>query len=236
LPAELQRREERLRRIREAKRALEERARAEAAAEGKNEEEQKAVKPDPKMQYNFSDPESRILKGPDGFLQGYNAQLAVEPVLQLIVGQAVTQEANDKRQLLPMLRQVKEQSGQKPTVALADNGYCSEQNLKGAAQMQVDAYVAAGKQKHNQRVPPCPRGPIPKTATLLERMRRKLQTIVGRKIYARRKAIVEPVFGQIKHRQGFRQFLLRGIDKVRGEWTLVCMTHNILKLHRACCT
>ena len=188
------------------------------------------------MQYNFTDPESRILKGPDGFLQGYNAQIAVEPVLQLIVGQGVTQEANDKRQLLPMLRQVKEQSGQKPTAVLADNGYFSEENLKGAARMQVDAYVAAGKQKHHQIVPPCPRGPIPKTATLLERMRRKLQTILGRKIYARRKAIVEPVFGQIKHRQGFRQFLLRGAHKVRGEWALVCMTHNLLKLHRACCT
>src|SRR5271157_3387777 len=131
LPAELQRREERLRRIREAKRALEERARAEAAAAGKGKEEAEKVKPDPKMQYNFSDPESRILKGPDGFLQGYNAQLAVEPALQLIVGQGVTQEANDKRQLLPMLSQVKEQSGQKPTVALADNGYCSEENLQG---------------------------------------------------------------------------------------------------------
>src|SRR5208283_2665791 len=107
------------------------------------------AKPDPKMQYNFSDPESRILKGPDGFLQGYNAQLAVEPVLQLIVGQGVTQEANDKRQLLPMLRQVKEQSGQKPTVALADNPYFSEKNLKGPAKMRVDVYVATGKQKHN---------------------------------------------------------------------------------------
>ena len=178
LPAELQRREERLRRIREAKRALEERARAEAEAEGKGKEEAEKVKPDPKMQYNFSDPESRILKGPDGFLQGYNAQIAVEPVLQLIVGQGVTQEANDKRQLLPMLRQVKEQSGQKPTAALADNGYCSEENLQGAAKMQVDAYVATGKQKHNQIVSPCPRGPIPKTATILERMRRKLQTIL----------------------------------------------------------
>lgn len=236
LPAELQRREERLRRIREAKRALEERARAEAEAEGKDQEEQGKAKPAPKAQYNFTDPESRILKGPDGFLQGYNAQIAVEPVLQLIVGQGVTQEANDKRQLLPMLRKVKEQSGQKPGVVLADNGYLSEENLKGAARMQVDAYVAAGKQKHSQIVSPCPRGPIPKSATSLERMRRKLQTISGRKIYARRKAIVEPVFGQIKSRQGFRQFLLRGVDKVRGEWALVCMTHNILKLHRACCT
>jgi hypothetical protein len=198
-----------------AKRALEERARAEAAAEGKGKEEQEKVKPDPKMQYNFSDPGSRILKGPDGFLQGYNAQIAVEPVWQLIVGQGVTQEANDKRQLLPMLRKVQEQSGQTPTAVLADNGYFSEENLQGAAKMQVDAYLAAGKQKHNQVVPPCPRGPIPKTATILERMRRKLQTILGRKIYARRKVIVEPVFGQIKHRQGFRQFLLRGANKVR---------------------
>jgi transposase len=236
LPAELQRREQRLRRILEAKRALEERARAEAGAEGKDKEEQEKVKPAPKTQYNFTDPESRILKGPDGFLQGYNAQIAVEPVLQLIVGQGVTQEANDKRQLLPMLRQVKEQSGHEPSTVLADNGYLSEENLKGAARMQVDAYVAVGKQKHNQNVPPCPRGPIPKTATLLERMQRKLRTIIGRKIYARRKAIVEPVFGQIKHRQGFRQFLLRGANQVRGEWALVCMTHNILKLHRACRT
>ena len=96
--------------------------------------------------------------------------------------------------------------------------------------------MAAGKQKHRQIVSPCPRGPIPQSATSLERMRRKLQTIIGRKIYARRKVIVEPVFGQIKHRQGFRQFLLRGVNKVRGEWALVCMTHNILKLHPACCT
>lgn len=236
LPAELGRREERLRRIREAKRALEERARAEAEAEGKDEEEQEKVKPEATAQYNFSDPESRIMKGPDTFVQGYNAQIAVEPVLQLIVGQGVTQEANDKRQLLPMLEKVKRQSGQKPSAVLADNGYFSEENLRGAAKMRVEAYVAVNKQKHNQMVPPCPRGPIPKRATLLERMQRKLQTVAGQAIYARRKVIVEPVFGQIKQRQGFRQFLLRGIQKVQGEWALVCMTHNLLKLHRACCT
>jgi transposase len=236
LPAELGRREERLRRIREAKRALEERARVEAEAEGKNQEEQAKVKPDAPTQYNFTDPESRIMKGPDGFLQGYNAQIAVEPTLQLIVGQTVTQQANDKQQLLPMMQRVQEQSGQKPMVVLADNGYFSEANLRGAAKKRVEVYVAVGKQKHSQAVPPCPRGPLRKSATLLERMRRKLQTKAGRAIYARRKAIVEPVFGQIKQRQGFRQFLLRGIQKVRGEWTLVCMTHNILKVHRACCT
>jgi transposase len=236
LPAELGRREERLRRIREAKRALEERARAEAEAEGKDEEEPKKVKPKATAQFNFSDPESRIMKGPDTFVQGYNAQIAVEPMLQLIVGQWVTQEANDKKQLLPMLEKVKQQSGQKPSAVLADNGYFSEENLRGAAKVRVEAYVAVDKQKHNQMVSPCPRGPIPKRATLLERMQRKLQTVSGQAIYARRKVIVEPVFGQIKQRQGFRQFLLRGIQKVQGEWALICMTHNLLKLHRVCCT
>jgi transposase len=236
LPAELARREERLRRIREAKRALEERARAEAQAEGKNEEEQKKTKPEAKTQYSFTDPESRIMKGPDGFVQGYNAQIAVEPALQLIVGQAVTQQANDKKQLLPMIAKVKEQSGQQPRAVLADSGYVSEENLRDVAKLAVAAHVAVGRQKHHQAPPASPHGRIPQTASLLERMRRKLQTVAGRALYARRKAIVEPVFGQIKQRQGFRQFLLRGIRKVRGEWALVCMTHNILKVHRVCCT
>lgn len=236
LPAELARREERLRRIREAKRALEERARTEAEAEGKSEEEQKQVKPEAKAQYSFTDPESRIMKGPDGFVQGYNAQIAVEPTLQLIVGQAVTQQANDKKQLLPMIETVKEQAGQKPSAVLADSGYGSEESLREVAKLGVEAHVAVSRQKHQQVAPPCPRGRIPKSASLLERMRRKLQTVAGRAIYARRKVIVEPVFGQIKQRQGFRQFLLRGIRKVQGEWALVCMTHNLLKVHRVCCT
>lgn len=216
LPAELGRREERLRRIREAKQALEERARAEAEAEGKDEEEPEKVKPKATAQFNFSDPESRIMKGPDTFVQGYNVQIAVEPMLQLIVGQGVTQEANDKKQLLPMLEKVKQQSGQKPSAVLADNGYFSEENLRGAAKMRVEAYMAVNKQKHNQMVSPCPRGPIPKRATLLERMQRKLQTVAGQAIYARRKVIVEPVFGQIKQRQGFRQFLLRGFRRCKA--------------------
>src|SRR5664279_1192273 len=232
LPAELQRREERLRRIREAKRALQERARAEAEAEGKGKEEQGKVKPAPKAQYNFTDPESRILKGQDGFLQGYNAQIAVEPVLQLIVGQAVTQAANDKKQLLPMLAAVEQQAGQKPSQVLADSGYTSEASLQGMERANVDAYLAVARDKRDQRPGPCPRGPLPKGATRTDRMRRKLQTQVGRAIYAARKAIVEPVFGQIKQARGFRQFLLRGLDKVQGEWALVCMAHNILKLYR----
>ena len=236
LPAELQRREDRLRRIREAKRALEERAREEAKAEGKSEEEQKEAKPAPKSQYSFTDPESRIMKGPDGFVQGYNAQIAVEPWLQLIVGQAVTQQSNDMRQLVPMIHTVEEQSGQKPAAVLADSGYCSEENLREITRLGVEGYIAVGQHKHNPPLPPAPRGRIPKTAALRERMQRRLRTLAGRRIYAERKVIVEPVYGQIKQARGFRQFLLRGIEKVRGEWALVCTGHNLLKLHRACTT
>lgn len=232
LPVELGRRQERLKRIAEAKRELEERARAEA--EEKKEPQAKQSKPKPKAQHNFTDPESRIMKGADGFVQAYNAQIAVEPALQLIVGQAVTQQANDKKQLLSMIDKVKQQSGQKVKEALADSGYCSEENLRAAKMKRVDLFVAAGKQKHNEPAPPCLRGPISKAATLVDRMKRKLRTQAGRAVYARRKTIVEPVFGQIKHAQGFRQFMLRGYEKVQGEWALVCTTHNLLKLYRAC--
>ena len=232
LPAELGRREQRLRRIAEAKRELEERARAEAAE--KQASEAKEAKPEPKAQHNFTDPESRIMKEPDGFVQAYNVQIAVEPVLQLIVGQAVTQQANDKKQLLPMIEKVQQQSGQRVSEVLADSGYCSEENL-GAAQKKVDLYVATDKQKHHHLPPPCPRGPIPKSATSVERMKRKLMTKAGRAIYALRKTTVEPVFGQIKEGRGFRRFLLRGYEKVQSEWALVCATHNLLKLYRVCC-
>ena len=229
LPAELQRREERLQRIRQAKRALEKRIREEAAAKG---DDPASSKPEAKAQYNFTDPESRILKGADGFVQGYNAQIAVESETQLIVGQTITQAANDKQQLLPMIDHVEQQAGQRPEEVVADNGYASEENLEAAEAAQIEVYVAVGRDKHNQRQSRCPRGPLPKTATRMDRMRRKLKTKVGRAIYATRKTIVEPVFGQIKQAQGFRQFLLRGLKKVQGEWALVCMAHNVLKVHR----
>ncbi len=239
-------REERLRRIAEARKELEERARAEVAAKQEDKDNDNnnkpgtgsgcrrgsPVQPKPKAQHNFTDPESRIMKGPDGFVQAYNAQIAVEPVLQLIVGQALTQQTNDKKQLLPMIEAVQQQAGQKVRQVLADSGYCSEANLRQAAKKKIDLYVATEKTKHHQSAQPAPSGPIPKSATLVERMKRKLKTNIGRAIYARRKTIVEPVFGQIKQAQGFRQFLLRGVEKVRGEWALVCTTHNLLKLHR----
>jgi transposase len=236
LPAELERRETRIRKIREAKRAVEQRAQAKAEAEGSD---PKQAKPKDKDQYNFTDPESRIMKGADGFVQAYNAQAAVEPDLQLIVGQAVTQAANDKEQLLPMVAVIEEQSGQRPEEILADSGYCSEKNLEALdseknTERRIDGYIATERQQHDEYKQPCGKGPLPKGATRTDRMRRKLKTKVGKAVYAARKAIVEPVFGQIKQARGFRQFLLRGIAKVRGEWALVCLTHNILKLHRLC--
>jgi transposase len=231
LPAELQRRESRLQRIREAKRVLEARAKDEAAAKGQPVE---SAKPDSKAQYNFTDPESRIMKGPDGFVQAYNVQVAVDEVLQLIVGQAVTQETNDKHQLMPMITTIEQQSGDTPPELLADAGYCSDENLAAIAETTIDAYISTRKQTHGERPGPCPRGPLPKTATRVDRMSRKLHTKAGAAVYAARKAIVEPVIGQIKHARGFRQFLLRGFEKVQGEWALVCTTHNILKLYGLC--
>jgi len=203
---------------------------AEAAAAGQPAE---SAKPDPKAQYNLTDPESRIMKGPDGFIQAYNVQVAVNE-LQLIVAQAVTQATNDKHQLLPMITTIAQQAGDTPTQVLADAGYCSDENLAAIATTGIDAYISTRKQKHGERPGSCPRGPLPKTATRVERMTRKLLTKAGAAVYARRKTMVEPVLGQIKQARGFRQFLLRGVAKVQGEWALVCTTHNILKLYRLC--
>ncbi|HEY6301703.1 MAG TPA: IS1182 family transposase [Terriglobales bacterium] len=236
LTGELARRETRLNKIREAKRALEARAREKAAAEG---DDAGQAKPKDKEQYNFTDPESRIMKGADGFVQAYNAQAVVEPGLQLIVGQAVTAAANDKEQLIAMVEVTGQQSGQRPDEVLADSGYCSEKNLEALESAEnpehrVEGYIATERQKHDEYQEPCPRGPLPANATRVDLMKRKLKTKAGKAVYAARKTIVEPVFGQIKQGRGFRQFLLRGIAKVRGEWSLVCLTHNVLKLYRLC--
>jgi len=238
LPEELRRRESRLVKLQHAKKVLEQRAREKAAADGKSAEQARKAKPADKDQYNFTDPESRIMKGADGFVQGYNAQAAVEPELGLIVGQSVTEAANDKEQLQPMVDAIEQQSGQRPSAILADSGYCSEENLEylesaGQPERKMEGYIATGKQQHGEHRWPCPRGPLPKGATRVDRMKRKLRTQIGKAIYAARKYVVEPVFGQIKQARGFRQFLLRGKVKVKGEWALVCLTHNILRLWAA---
>jgi hypothetical protein len=206
---------------------------ARGQAKRKGEPEEKA-KPKPEMQYNFTDPESRIMPGGDGFVQGYNAQIAVEPDFPLIVGQGVTQDSNDKQQMKPMVEAIGEQAGQKPEEVLTDSEYCSEANLKYLERKNIEGFIATDRESDRSRQQAGPRGPLPKEATRVDRMRRKLQTKAGAAIYSRRKTVTEPVFGQIKQARGFRQFLLRGLRKVQGEWAMICLTHNILKLHRLC--
>lgn len=224
LPAELAFREGRLKKIREAKEALEREAREAGAAEPKD-----------KAQKNFTDPESRIMPSSSekgSFLQGYNCQAAVDDKHQVVVACDTTQQTNDSQQAKPMLEQVKKNTGKAPDKVSMDAGYASEDNIVDVEALGMEAFIATSRKKHGDVVPAAPRGRIPEKLSVLDRMRRKLLTKKGRAIYAKRKEIVEPVFGQTKRCRGFRQFLLRGLKKVKGEWSLICTTHNLLKLWR----
>jgi transposase len=224
--------------------------RAEEAETGKKASGREPVMPDPgqavpdaKAQRNFSDPESRIM--PDGahkgsFVQGYNAQIVVDGEAQVIVAAEVTQETNDRHQLALMLEQAEQNAGAKPEAASADHGYWDPKQVQDPRVEGIDLYVATGKHKHGQSPEPAPAAPPPtphpataEEASLLEQMKQKLKTEVGRNLYRMRKAIVEPVFGQIKEWRGFRRFSFRGLQKVRAEWKLICLTHNLLKLYRS---
>jgi len=227
LPEEFARRETRLKKIQEARAGLEAEAREKAAAEGKDPE---AARPTDKAQRNFTDPESRIQKTSDGFIQGYNAQIAVDEHRQIIVSQHVTPAAPDVQELEPTVASIQRVLRRKPKALLGDAGYWSEKNVEALKKKGIEPYIATGRQKHGERFLPAPRGRPPKGLSLRERMARTLRTMAGRKVYSRRKVIVEPVFGQIKHARGFRQFLRRGRAKVREEWALVCTAHNVLKL------
>lgn len=230
LPVELARRESRLRKIREAKVALEAEAREKARVEGKD---PRTARPAEKAQRNFTDPESKIQKTGDGFIQGYNAQVAVDEKSQIIVSQHVTLAAVDANQLEPAVRSIRRSLRRKPKAILADAGYWSEENVRELEKKRIEPFIATGRQKHGEPVLPAPRGRPPQGLTLRERMARKLRTVRGRRAYSRRKGIVEPVFGQIKQARSFRQFLRRGLAHVRQEWALVCTGHNLLKLHLA---
>ncbi len=170
-----------------------------------------------------------------GWDQCGNAQAAVDSKKQIIVACDVTSQSNDKQQFEPMLEQAQENVGEdkKIKVASADSGYYSESNVKFAEDKKIDTYIATKRTKHSDPVMKTPRGRPPKDLTVQEKMARKLRTRKGRKIYSKRKSIVEPVFGQIKRARGFVQFSLRCLEKMRGEWALVCLTHNLLKLFRA---
>jgi len=190
-------------------------------------------KPKPKAQRNFTDPDSRIMKkGKDGYMQGYNAQAVVDDACQIIIAADVTNQAPDAEHFVPMLKLAISNCGAAPQIGTFDAGYWSEANEKAAIKMGIDPYIATGRLRRGE-VAPAPAGRIPGDLDAKGRMRRKLNTKKGKAIYARRKAIVEPVFGQVKEPRGLRQFLLRGLKKVRGEFSLIAMTHNILKLWRS---
>ena len=233
LPEELAFREGRLEKIREAMAALEAEAQAraeQAAADGK---EHPGV-PDDKAQRNFTDPESRIMPGPGGrdFLQAYNCQAVVDHEHQVIVAARATNLTSDKQQAAVMIAEAIANAGAVPKEVSADAGYYSAQAIDDLHALGVDPFVAPEQTRHGRKPPPAPRGRIPKHLSVRDRMRRKLQTRRGRQRYALRMETVEPVFGQIKQSRGFRQFLLRGLDKVQAEWSLICTGHNLLKLFK----
>lgn len=185
--------------------------------------------PDPKAQRNFTDPDSRIMKRGNEFLQGYNCQAVVDEHSQVIVAQALTNQPPDPEHLIPMMLLLAMENGVLPDKLTADNGYYTDANAAWCAEWGVDAYISTGRTPHGMTAPlPGRRETLGKTA-----MREKLSTETGRKTYSRRKVIVEPVFGQIKEARGLRRFHLRGLNKVRGEWSLICTTHNLLKLYRS---
>jgi transposase len=246
LPEELARRQSRLAKIQQAKAQLEERVRAEAAAEAaRREAEGKGppkvapadAVPEPKAQINFTDPESRIMKVSNkGWDQCGNAQ-AVANEHQIILAADVTDQANDKLQAVPMVDQARESveaAGVKQAIgaALMDSGYYSETNTAELETRGIDPYVATERLKHHEKVASAPRGRIPKDLPAKPRMARKLRTKKGLELYAKRKGMIEPIFGQIKQVLGFRQFSLRGLASMRGEWRLMCVVHNLLKLWR----
>lgn len=252
LPPELARRETRLVKIRDAKQALEEHARqraeAEAEAKGRDRGEDDEVlaervaqagrqaAPKPKAQRNFTDPESRIMKTSDGsFHQCYNAQAVVDDQHQIIIAADVNDCAADVASLIPMTEQATTNTGSAPKQMLADAGYCSAGNLDSAAEFTdrhgSEFFIATGRASHDDPAPVAPRGPIPKNATRKQRMARTLKTKTGRAAYARRKVIVEPVFGQMATLQNAKQLLLRGLDGAQGEWLLLSACHNLRKLH-----
>jgi len=234
LPKELAFRESRLKKIREAKEALEEEAKREAEAAASANKKYTGV-PDDKAQRNFTDPESHIMPAPGGkhFEQAYNAQAAVDSAHQVIVAAEVTEQPSDKEQAVPMMKQVKENTGELPREMSADAGYFSSDAVTHLSTEGIDVYMPPDKMRHAYKMPAAPRGRIPKGLSVDRMRRRKLRTKKGRKRYGLRKELPEPVFGQIKQARGFRQFLLRGKQKVQGEWRFICTGHNVLKLFGA---
>ncbi len=230
----------RLAKIREAKADLEAEVKAKAAAEQAARENHDdkprrgreaappAAVPEPKAQRNFTDPESRILKTRDGYIQGYNAQAAVDAHAQIIVAQTLSNNGSDQAQFAPLLDSIKANLKRNPDEASADAGYCSAANLRTLSRRRIRGYIATGRQKHGSKSATTKRPATP--GSLLARMTTRLRRAGHRSRYRLRKQVVEPVFGQIKQARGFRQFLLRGLEKVKAEWAMICTAHNLRKL------
>ena len=245
LPRWVADKEKRLTKIRAAKAELEAEAKAAAQEERRRraEAEEKRIaegrkkngktpkppsaEPDGKAQRNFTDPESRLLLTKDGYIQGWNAQAAVDGTAQVIVAHGLTPSMSDHGQLVGLVDAVAANLGRRPNEVSADSGYLSEPNLAALDERGVVAYIATGRAKHPGEAKRKIGGP------LTQAMRDKLKWAGWRSRYRLRKQIVEPVFGQIKQARGFRQFLLRGLEKVRAEWALICTAHNLIKLARA---
>jgi transposase len=222
----------RLEKIREAKAALEAEARRDRqdgdGGSGTGGEGTAEVTVAPGAQRNFTDPESKIMKRGTEFLQGYNAQAAVDERCGVIVAQAVTNHAADVHELAPMVAAIEAGCEQLPRELSADAGYCSESNCRLVAARGIAGYIAPGRQRHGSAAPRPTRTAAPGSAVAAMALR--LRRAGHRSRYRLRKQIVEPVFGQIKAARGFRQFLLRGLAGVRLEWSLLCSAHNLLKL------
>ena len=241
--------EKRLAKIRAAKAELEAEAKAAAAEEMQRREEAEEQRkkegrkktgktpappkqePEGKAQRNFTDPESRILKTKDGYIQGYNAQAAVDATAQIIVAHTLDNNGSDQAQFAPLLDTIKANLKRNPDEVSADAGYCSAVNLRTLSRRRIKGYIATGRQKHGASSATAKRPAKP--GSLLARMTAKLRRAGHRSRYRLRKQVVEPVFGKIKEARGFRQFLLLGIEKVKDEWAMICTAHNLRKLARA---
>ena len=233
LPDELAFRESRLRKIRAAKAALEAEAKA-AAEQAEGEGRSHSGVPEAKTQRNFTDAGSRIMPAPGGrdFIQGYNCQAVVDHAHQVIVAARATNRPSDKGQAVGMIQETVLNTGAVPREVSPDAGYYSAQTVDDLYALGVDPFVAPGRTRHGTVIPPASRGRIPGHLSAGDRMRRKLRTKRGRQRYALRMKTVEPVFGQVKQGRGFRQFLLRGLEKANREWLMICTGHNLLKLFR----
>jgi transposase len=254
VPAELARRETRLAKLRAAKEAIEAEAKEKAAktagqrakdkggtedqARAAGEQAAKTATADGRAQRNFTDPESRMMKTNDGYHYAFNAQAVVDEEAQVVLAHSVSNQAADAPHLIEMIEATEANLGaadieENPDTLIADAGYFSEANVNDATDAGVDVLIATGRIKHHERVSPAPRGPIPRDATVKEKMARRLRTKAGRADYARRKAIVEPVFGQMKVRQRAGFLRLRGLEGAQGEWALHVLCHNLRKLAQA---